>query len=755
MKRKIVSGAAVVLIFSLPLTAYSQPPGYITKDIAKPAVTVQQNAAAGVSGLSAKDLAALKEKLFQAVNEKEINDAIASFDRLAGPNAEAAAVLLDYLRQQYRPGAWTISKVLQKLLSDEQLVQLTSDIGLYPPDNATLFLMPVLTYRLDGPGAAEPLYRLMLAFQGEPWHYHGFVNQAWARAFTVPEDFTRWLEKVYGGVKPREARGVLLDAAAKLALTQASDRPAIVKWLWRTYQKEQNPALQKDCLMILCKLGERKALDLLRDLYLNRLGTEDKIQLVDGVGNMIRWPDQGLDRDALLRWLEDLSLADREAASRQACLYTLHDLGKSGALAGLVRDVEKNGLALSGGYGGMALSWQVLKEMVDKHPQSYLARGIKAYEQVRGESYFAIVRMQQGNGEWPWRYGDKQYAPDREIPGWEKFLHDFPRHPAADDAAYRLARCYEISGRGEDALNTLAGALNMPDGDIRYHIAGRMVYILDVHMTAEQLQELSKKALDSRMRLQVEYSMAAKKIRQDDFQGAAVLLEKFISGLQGVDDPLKLSPFGFLNGPWGVKYDLTGKVKKQLEQVRALQGLKEKGDKAKDPAGLYNLAAAIYHNEIIYYNHLWLGQRQNFNWQGYINESSSGGTPEEMAAYAREMINYNHSAVYFKQVYDHPAAPPELKAKALYSLGLSYLGLYHWGEDAKLAFPRPDLEQKIKDTFSRFLREFPESSMADDALLALGGFTGDRSYLERLIKDYPQGDAVKKAGMLLEEMKSR
>lgn len=752
MKKEVIIGAAAILTFSLPLAAYPQSQGYPAINITKPVVMIQHNADAAASQLSEQELNGLREKLYQAGSEKEINTAIASFDRLGGPNAGAAAVLLDYLRQEIRPGAGAISSVLEKLLTDEQVAQLSIDIETYPQDNTTSYLLPVLASRMGGPGAADSLYRLILAFQDEPWHYYYFVDQARSGAFTVPADFTRWLEKVYGGIKPGKARGVLLDAVGKLASTQASDRPVLVKWLWEIQHKEKNTALQKDCLIILSRLGEQRALDLLKEHYLNRLNTADKIQLVEGIGNMVNMADKVVDRDVLLNWLEELTKADKEAATRQACLYTLHELGNSDALGRLVEDTEKNGLALTGGHGSIAISWQVLREMVDEYPQSYLARGIKAYEDVRGDSYFAIVRMQQSNEEWPWHYGDGQYDPDREIPGWENFLKEFPRHPAADDAAYRLARCYEIEGRWADALKTLSGALTMPDGDIRYHIAGRMVYILDVQMTGRQLEELSGNELDSNVSSLVSYSLAVKKLRQDDFQGAVTSLVNFTDNLKGESN--SLSPFSYLNDQLGEKYNFNGEIKKQLEHARVLQVFKEKWEKSKDPADLYNLAAAIYHNQLTYYNHLWLGQRQDFNWVGYINYYSTGDSPEEMSAFAREMINYSHSAAYFQQVYDNPGASAELKAKALYSLGLSYIGLYQWGEDAKFAFSRSMLEGKIKDTFSRFVREFPDSSMADDALLALGGYTGDHSYLERLLKDYPRGDAVNKAKKLLEEMKS-
>ncbi len=44
--------------------------------------------------------------------------------------------------------------------------------------------------------------------------------------------------------------------------------------------------------------------------------------------------------------------------------------------------------------------------------------------------------------------------------------------------------------------------------------------------------------------------------------------------------------------------------------------------------------------------------------------------------------------------------------------------------------------------------------MADDALLAIGAYTGDAAFLQKIVEDYPRGDMVEKAKNLLEEMKS-
>ncbi|MFZ5597584.1 MAG: protease complex subunit PrcB family protein [Bacillota bacterium] len=330
-------------------------------------------------------------------------------------------------------------------------------------------------------------------------------------------------------------------------------------------------------------------------------------------------------------------------------------------------------------------------------------------------------------------------------------LYQFPGHPEADDAAYSLARCYEIEGRWVEALNALQGALALPDGDMRYHAAGRIIYILDVRMTREQLEELPQTDLSPSLRPLLDYTLAVREIRRDNFREAALALAEFLRKY-GESETRDLPPLGPLYT--ARKYDFRGAVEKQIGRVNELAGLRDQWEKSRDPARLYALAAAIYHDQMLYYNHLWAGHRQWYNWLGYINDTAHGRAPAEMAAFAREMINYNHCPGYFQQVYENTSASPELRAKALYSTGLSYIGIDQWGQDAWFGFSRTGVKQKITAVYQQFIKEHPGSSLLDGALLALGAYTGEAGYLEKIIRDYPEGEMAEKARKLLEEMKS-
>jgi|GEM_PF-2043985 len=704
-------------------------------------------------------LTELKKQLWEAQDYQEIRNIIDTINSMPGPDAGAAQVLLDYLRDNFRMDAGNIEGALVKLMTEEQVSQLAKEVGTYNGANAYQYLVSVLAARINSP---DDLTSAMLSLQEGYFSekYQQFMGQTWPRIFNNPTEAGQWLDTVYPKLANQADRESLLytvGVAAQKQLSEA-DRLAAISWLWRVQEKEPDPVYRCNQLLTLYKLGETKALAMLDNLYSGLTSPQARAGLINRIAGIARSQQKEADTDDLIDWLWKVAQTDASPYCRQECLAALYtDLGEERALEQFVRDTDQNGAATlayeeqvfqMGGAG-----WQLLRDVAQKYPQSYLGRGIKMYEEVRGKPYFEIDRAEeQFNYVWVPPYGDEQYEPDREIPGWEKFLTEFSRHPAADDAAYCLARCYEIKGRFADAVKTMQKARFSTDGDMRYASDGRLVYILDVRMTYDQLKALSLENLEPPLQAYINYSLAVKEIRRDDFQQAAVRLEEFLKQATNLTDSPGILPFSYFNDY--EKYDFRSAVENQLSDVKELAGLKAQWEESKAPADLYNLAAAIFHNEMLYYNHLWAGQRQYYNWLGYINATDHGHAPAEMAVSVRELINCNHSLPYFQQVYQDPSSSPELKAKALYSTGLCYIGLDEWGEDATFAFNSSELMDKIIATYQQFVKEYPASSMADDALLALGSYTGDAAYLQRIVEDYPESDIMGKAKNLIKEMES-
>ncbi len=481
---------------------------------------------------------------------------------------------------------------------------------------------------------------------------------------------------------------------------------------------------------------------------------QGKISQLERIGYRAQWQVNGLDKGQVMEWLTGVAGLEKQAALRQAALFQLYLNGKKEALSRLVQDIDKNGLGQAEHYQGLVLDWQTLQKIANTYPQSYLARGIAAYEAVRGISYFAIERGEDGSPAfYDNEYGDQQYNPEKEIPGWEHFLASFSAHPAADDAAYRLARCYEIKGRWADALQTLLKAQNLPDGDMLSHIAGRIVYIQDVRMNGSEIDEILQQDLDADLKLMLIYSMTVKMIRMEDYERAAEQLDNVVQYLRehNIEDA-SFSPIIATTGDWAEPYDLKAALEQQQKEVQTLASFKASWEKNRNPQDLYALAAANYHNQMLYYNHLWAGQRQDYNVWNYIVpfwEEEQG--PGELPLYMSELMNYTHSADMFQEVYEAAKSPQELKEKALFSWGLSCLGIYNWGTDAAVAYHPEDMQKQIINIFEEFLRQYPKSSMADEALLALADITGEQNYLDQLFTMYPQSDSVEKAQQLQRE----
>ena len=78
-----------------------------------------------------QSLPELKERLWKTTDKQEIRNIVDVFNSLPGPNAEAAQVLLDYLKDSLSVDAGNIIDALVKLMTEEQVSQLAKEIGVY------------------------------------------------------------------------------------------------------------------------------------------------------------------------------------------------------------------------------------------------------------------------------------------------------------------------------------------------------------------------------------------------------------------------------------------------------------------------------------------------------------------------------------------------------------------------------------------------------------------------------------------------
>ncbi|MCR4397884.1 MAG: tetratricopeptide repeat protein [Firmicutes bacterium] len=471
-----------------------------------------------------------------------------------------------------------------------------------------------------------------------------------------------------------------------------------------------------------------------------------RLELVEMIGRQALWSlDESL-RDRVARWFGSIlgdPWTDEDPGLRQETLYRLFRLTSSpDALAALVEDVERHGVSRGTPFycaGDLAF----FREVRARHPDSYLARGFSAYERVRGRPYFVLDYWNPAGADpWPFEYGDSQYDVRREIEGWQEYLERFSAHPGADDAAYRLARCYEIRGEWEKALAWFAKAQALPDGDMGAESLGRLLFVLDARVPTEELERFAADpGTPAELLPLVRYTLAVRDMRAEEYGRAAERLEVFL-GLYGADGPTAAGRL--LGGILDSGYPFFQRVRLQLKWARDLDLLKSGSG---DPGTMYRLGAALYGNESTFYNYLWTGRRQGFNWTGHINELWA--EVPERRSYMEGLVNYRHALKCFETVANAPDAPEDLKARALYSQGLCHIGVLEWGLDALAAFGEADTSKRIVSVFQRFVEEYPANTMADDALIALYAYTGERSFLQRIVREYPGGDRVGEAEDLL------
>ena len=656
-----------------------------------------------LDGVSKDELLPLvREKLFSA---KEFRDAQFAADCLClwgTPDERMADILLEYL---LRDGSfsWSVSPYLRRLMTPEQAGRLAGRVTDYPRGSREVIIEAISA--LDG-FTRESLGGLLKTTERTP---AVFGDLLWAAESlfaggkgmygvitdkTKEREFLGWVDGVYRSISSNAAKALIIDRVY-------------------THARREGPAMA------------------------------------------------GVNAEAI-KWLKGRVESETDRGLKQQLMYDLYKLGLPEYLPELVRDVDRQGVGKGVRF---TRDGYFLKDVGERFPSSFLAGGMAAYEEVRGEPYLMLGRMakaergEYGGSHWPYYYGEGQYRPDVEIPGWTQFLESYSGHPGADDAAYRLGRSYELKGDYLNALNALDAALGLPDGDCWDDAAGRIVYILDAAMPTQELESIDRSHLHERLRPLIDYSLAVRKLRQDDYRGALSLLREFLDRNSNPWSPMveyQRGCYGYDDTLWdgdGPAYDLTGKISEQVRAVSELAKLKEQWERDEKAAGgdrsavLYGLGAKIYHNPLTYYNHLWCGQRASYRWVQHLETAWFNDLSPSVASYLRSMISYYHAKALFEKVAESGAAPTELRAKALYSVGLCYIGIDQWGSEVALI--GDDVAGKVVSTYREFIERYPDSSMADDAMLVVGVYTGDLEYLRSIKSRYPAGDRIQDVERLL------
>ncbi len=428
----------------------------------------------------------------------------------------------------------------------------------------------------------------------------------------------------------------------------------------------------------------------------------------------------------------------------------------------------------------------LMKALVEDQPAGFLARGVRAYEAVRGAPYWWEARGPEpgvseafpgGSTQPPDAtvlYGAGAYAPEREAVGWTSFLAAYHRHPAADDAAYRLGRSHELlaarfaPGRSERVAHLLAAAwaylaaLELPDGDMAWDARNRLIYLLDAVARPEDLQRMTARLeggaspeaglverfvrpqLGRDLAVAAQYALALRHLRAGEYEAAAQGLAAVLAALpeEGPWDPLALRT-SRPRRPWNGSRRRRSSWRSCGPAGRAGGPRRPRPPTRRRPSSTGIPTSSPWPSGTGSGPSTWpsaiSSRRRPTSWTGPSwPRMPPGRSPtSEPSTLFEELL---------------AAQPPEpWRERALFSKGMSLYHLLHYGQEVEAWRPRPALTQELVATFRTFADEYPASPWADDALLMVGVYGEEPRVLQALIERYPDGDKRPIAEALLEE----
>lgn len=363
-------------------------------------------------------------------------------------------------------------------------------------------------------------------------------------------------------------------------------------------------------------------------------------------------------------------------------------------------------------------------KFIESHPQYRFCKGAHLYKKIRGGKYYSYSYLKHMRSE-------HMFNTKREIPGWNRFLEEYPDHPSTNDALYRLGRCYEIEGDYILAINCFLNAMKCSDkwghifgedeGYIHYDSVHRIFYILDVEMEPADFERFISFYPYSVIIPEVKYSYAICLMRNGRYRDALWKFKNLKNNYSLKKYDLYLSRL-----LWGRDFTMETGLSRNLVDCTCLAGIQRKIDSASSQRQkaryLYQKGAYIYHRDMTFYNYLWNGSRA---WYYYF----SGGVrysdevprddPQRVRRENIEKRFYHkfydrmQAISVFKQIPDVDPDFPDMD-KVYFSIAMEY-GNFDTCEDNARKFI--NWRYGRAKYFTKLLKEYPWSPLADDAVL--------------------------------------
>jgi hypothetical protein len=427
-------------------------------------------------------------------------------------------------------------------------------------------------------------------------------------------------------------------------------------------------------------------------------------------------------------------------------------------------------------YNLALLDTSELLALTKKFPNSLYAMGCKEYflsSKVKN-TYFS-----SSSGEEKSDYGVfvPPYSPETEIKFRGSYLKKFAGHPASDNAIYRLARSYEYIGDYENALTWYFEAHQSFDGKMSNVSGSRIIFLIDLVLSVEFLNKFSAAHPKHPLIPVIAYSIAVKHLREDNFELAEAELKAFV-------DKYRDSDFQNLTG--GYDYNAANdvyvdtsfwlNVEQQIQQVSKLIAIH---NLPLSDSRLYSEAVFYHRNIYLASNYIGGAGLSDF---GFIPREWNGAETSFLYLIKPELILKANASMkqqigWFRSIQslnELISKYPEstLSDKALYTIALNYYKLANSPSTRSFILDQPSWKELALKYFDEFVKSFPNSSMADDALLSQADlliYDGDSggsinsekvddlnkasTILNYLLKNYPDGDRKLEANYYLKKMR--
>ena len=405
-------------------------------------------------------------------------------------------------------------------------------------------------------------------------------------------------------------------------------------------------------------------------------------------------------------------------------------------------------------------NYYLLLALTEKYPESRFTRGCIEYGNLRGASYFDQVPRDKSI-----KNQNLAKKPDEWVKDWRNWLAKYPDHPGADNAIHFLARGLQSQRNNLDATRQWLNLILEPPGDSDLlnpawpHIRSN----LDIGLSVEELKILVEEYSSARMAPLLQYTLAVKQARLQNFSDAL--------SLSATLDLTKI-PFDILGSYYGSEKGVTQDVQRQMqmmleEQIKRWQYLQELQNKNTHEAQ-YRIAASWAETDGWKNGYLpfWIDYWGEKNWRRFslpflnplvceyywVCNFEARDPQVILSNYQKSNTNYIALSLY-KQLLDEANLPPYLYEQALYmsaQIALFQLELFPTQETIAI-HPLPGMSGepgipklwKNKD-FQRELFDSEFSDMREQKVIKeqygfLGAMWGSEYWLEREILSYEAG----------------